>query len=337
MTPPRWQGQPWLEIIVPARNEAARLPTGLAELCAKAASLPAGVAIVVVDSASTDDTAAIVRRWPHGHVPVRLVTCARPGKGAAVRAGLLSTTAPYVGFCDADMATDLSVVDLILELLAAGRPMILGSRSHPGSDVEDRHSAIRRAGAAVFRAMARTVTPGVGDTQCGFKFFAGPLVRMAASSLRSTGFAFDIELIARCMQLGADPIEVPVRWRDVGGSTFSVRRHSIAAFAEVAAIWWTIKTPSAGWLGAARIAFVHPVLARRTPARLAPARSRQLRPALASPALASAEPADGLTQVQADDGREAAPAEAGRVAQFRLLANGAPLAPETGERAAAAG
>jgi dolichyl-phosphate beta-glucosyltransferase len=245
MTPTRWQGQPWLEIVVPARNEGARLPAGLAELCAKAASLPAGVAIIVVDSASTDDTAAIARQWPDGRVPVRLVTCGRPGKGAAVRAGLLATTAPYIGFCDADMATDLSALDVALERLAAGQPMILGSRSHPGSDVEDRHSAIRRAGAAVFRAMARTVTPGVGDTQCGFKFFSGPLARMAASSLHSTGFAFDIELIARCMRLGAEPIEVPVRWRDVGGSTFSVWRHSIAAFAEVVAIWWTIKAPSA--------------------------------------------------------------------------------------------
>jgi len=245
MTPTRWQGQPWLEIVVPARNEAARLPTGLAELCAKAASLPPGVAIIVVDSASADSTAAIAQRWPHGRVPVRLVRCARPGKGAAVRAGLLATTAPYIGFCDADMATDLSALDVALERLAAGQPMILGSRSHPESDVEDRHSAVRRAGAAVFRAMARRVAPGVGDTQCGFKFFAGPLARMAASSLTSSGFAFDIELIARCMQLGAEPVEVPVRWRDVGGSTFSVWRHSMPAFAEVAAIWWTIKGPSA--------------------------------------------------------------------------------------------
>jgi dolichyl-phosphate beta-glucosyltransferase len=242
MTPTSWRGQPWLEIVVPARNEAARLPSGLSQLCAAAAALPAGVAIIVVDSASTDDTAAIVRYWPCGQVPVRLVTCARPGKGAAVRAGLLATTAPYVGFCDADMATDLAALEIVLELLAAGRPVILGSRSHPESDVEDRHSAIRRAGAAVFRAMARSVTPGVGDTQCGFKFFAGPLVRMAARSLTSSGFAFDIELIARCMRLGAEPVEVPVRWRDIGGSTFSVRRHSIGAFAEVAAIWWTIRT-----------------------------------------------------------------------------------------------
>ena len=79
--------------------------------------------------------------------------------------------------------------------------------------------------------------PGATDTQCGFKFFAGPLARAAARSLRTAGFAFDIELIAACQRLGATLTEIPVDWRDVPGSTFSVSRHSAAALRDVAAIW----------------------------------------------------------------------------------------------------
>jgi dolichyl-phosphate beta-glucosyltransferase len=236
---------PWLEIVVPARNEESRLPAGLARLCAKAAELPGSVAIIVVDSASTDDTAGIVRRWPPGRVPVRLIRCTRPGKGVAVRAGLLASTAPYVGFCDADMAADLSAVDEAIKLLLDGRPLVLGSRTHPSSVVEDRHSVFRKAGAAVFRAAARQIAPGVTDTQCGLKFFAGPVARAAAYNLRAPGFAFDIELIARCRQLGAEPTEIPVRWHDVPGSTFSVWRHSLAAFIEVAAIRQAVRSPVA--------------------------------------------------------------------------------------------
>jgi hypothetical protein len=85
--------------------------------------------------------------------------------------------------------------------------------------------------------MARQIVPGCTDTQCGFKFFSGPLVRAAAQSLRTAGFAFDVELIARCQRLGATLTEIPVRWQDVTGSTFSVQRHSAAAFRDVAAIW----------------------------------------------------------------------------------------------------
>lgn len=226
-----------LEIIVPARNEARRLPAGLAALCWKAAQLPLSAGILVVDSASTDGTGEVVRDWPQGPVPVRLLRCDRPGKGRAVRLGLLATRAPFVGFCDADMATDLSALDLTISLLAAGQPLVIGSRAVDGSMVEERHSAVRRLGAVAFRALARQVIPEATDTQCGFKFFSGPLARAAALPLRTGGFAFDIELIAICQRLGAPPTEIPVSWRDVPGSTFSVSHHSAAILREVAHIW----------------------------------------------------------------------------------------------------
>jgi hypothetical protein len=135
------------------------------------------------------------------------------------------------------MATDLSALDTALSLLLAGKPMVIGSRALGASVVEDRHSAARRLGAAAFRAMARTIVPDATDTQCGFKFFDGPLVRAAAQRLRTAGFAFDIELIAACQRLGATLTEIPVRWQDVAGSTFCVHRHSAAAFCDVTAIW----------------------------------------------------------------------------------------------------
>ena len=225
-----------LEIVIPARNEAGRLPEGLAALCAKVAALPLRTAILVVDSASTDGTSDLVRAWK-GPVPVGLLRCQRAGKGIAVRAGLLATQAPFVGFCDADMATDLSALDVALTLLAAGRLVVIGSRAHGASVVEDRHSATRRVGAAVFRALARRVVPDVTDTQCGFKFFDGSLARAAALTLRTQGFGFDVELLAACKRLGAAATEIPVHWRDMPGSTFSVQRHSAAAFGEVMSIW----------------------------------------------------------------------------------------------------
>ena len=226
-----------VEIIVPARNEASRLPGGLRALCEKAATLPLRTSILVVDSASTDATADVVRAWPQGPVPVGLLRCERPGKGAAVREGLLATRAPFVGFCDADMATELSALDVAISLLAAGHPLVIGSRALSASVVEARSSALRAVGAALFRSMARWTLPGATDTQCGFKFFAGPLARAAALSLRTVGFAFDVELLASCLQRGTTLTEIPVNWQDIAGSTFSVRRHSAAAFRDLASIW----------------------------------------------------------------------------------------------------
>jgi len=245
-----------IEIVVPARNEARRLPDGLAALCRKSAALPVPAGILVVDSASTDATSEVVRRWPAGPVPVGLLRCARPGKGRAVRTGLLATRAPFVGFCDADMATDLSALDMAIALLAAGNSLVVGSRGLAGSVVTHRHTAVRRGGAAVFRALARRVVPGATDTQCGFKFFSGPLARAAAQRLTTPGFAFDIELIALCQRLGATLIEFPVCWRDMPGSTFSVPKHSAAALRDVATIWLSHRP---GRAGAAQVPALEPV------------------------------------------------------------------------------
>jgi len=247
---------PAIEIIVPARNEERRLPEGLTALCEKAATLPLPAAVIVVDSASIDSTADIVANWPAGPVPVRLLRCERPGKGLAVRAGLLATQAPLVGFCDADMATDLSALDDAVRLLLAGHQVVIGSRGLRESVVDSRSSLPRRAGAFLFRAAARPFVPCSTDTQCGFKFFAGPLARTAAQSLRTSGFSFDVELLAACLRLGAAITEIPVQWRDVTGSTFSVRRHSAAVLRDLATIWLRsmepYDEPAATWTAAQR-------------------------------------------------------------------------------------
>lgn len=222
------QGSPTealLDVVIPARNEAGRLALGLATLSGRLARLPVGGNIIVVDNGSTDATAEIVRQWT-GPVPVRLLRCPRPGKGAAVRAGFLATTAPYVGFCDADMATDLDILEDVIAMLASGAQAVVGSRRHPESDVEIYSRPLRRIGALAFNRLCRELTGGITDTQCGFKFFSGPLARAAAAELRTAGFAFDVELLLHCRRLGAGIAEIPVIWRDVPGSTFSISRHA---------------------------------------------------------------------------------------------------------------
>lgn len=221
-----------LEIVIPAFNEAERLPHGLDLLGRELRRLDLAASVIVVDNASTDDTARIAGQW-EGPVPVRVLTCARRGKGAAVRTGLLATTAPYVGFCDADMATDLGALTEVLDLLGRGRHVVVGSRRHPDSDVRPRNHPLRRLGAITFNRLSRDLVGGVPDTQCGFKFFAGPLARAAAADLRTAGFAFDVELLLHCRRRGAPIHDLPVRWTDMEGSTFSVRRHSLGCLRDL--------------------------------------------------------------------------------------------------------
>lgn len=222
-----------LEIVLPARNEELRLPRTLTETIEHLAASPWKAAIVVVDSGSEDRTVDVVRGFAGAEVPVHLVRCARPGKGRALRQGFLTGNARYAGFMDADLATPLQTLNAVMPLLESGADAVIASRYRPGGRFVVPQSRLRRAGAGAFRAGARHVLPAVTDPQCGFKFFAGPVVRAAAARCRITGFAFDLELLGRMSQQGSRIVELPVAWTDVAGSSFRPLRHGAQAFVDL--------------------------------------------------------------------------------------------------------
>jgi hypothetical protein len=86
--------RPTAAAIIPARDEAPTV--GAVVYAARDARLVDEV--IVVDSASTDATAAVARA--HG---ARVVREPRAGKGEAMRAGVAATRAPVVVFLDADL------------------------------------------------------------------------------------------------------------------------------------------------------------------------------------------------------------------------------------------
>ena len=86
----------------------------------------------------------------------------------------------------------------------------------------------RRAGGDLFRLLTRKLVPGVADTQCGFKFFRREIVQTAIARVRTTGFAFDVELLAQVQRAGGRIVELPVAWTDAAGSTFHPLRDGVA-------------------------------------------------------------------------------------------------------------
>jgi glycosyltransferase involved in cell wall biosynthesis len=222
-----------LEIIIPAADEQVRLGATLTALSSVLASLPLSTAVVVVDNASTDRTADVARSGATTRVPVHVVDCATRGKGFAVRAGVLTGNSRWIGFMDADLATDLAALPVVLAELQSGHPVVIGSRALATSQVTARHRAVRRLGAFAFRTAVSAVIPGVADTQCGFKFFDAHVARAVFDELVDGGFSFDVEVLARCRAAGADILEVPVSWVDQPGSTFRPTRDGWDSFLDV--------------------------------------------------------------------------------------------------------
>ncbi len=238
-----------LQLVIPAFNEESRLGRTLRELrrhVASARDTYGRVEVIVVDNLSTDGTAAVALELDSPAMPVRVVTCATRGKGAAVRAGVLATDAEFVGFMDADCATDLEALTESSRLLALGNDVAIASRAVDGSVTAVRHSWLRAYGAHVYRALTARLVPGVRDTQCGFKVFHGDAARRIFADLTTVGFSFDVELLARCQLAGLRIAEFPANWTDVPGSTFHPTRHGVRSFTDLATIAWRLRAARAG-------------------------------------------------------------------------------------------
>lgn len=221
-----------LEILIPSRNEAHRLPYTLMRTIEYLEAQPYSSSVVVIDNDSVDNTSDVVARKWSDRVRVVLTGCAQPGKGAAVRRGLLTSRARFVGYMDADLATPIETLDIVMPLLEEF-PVVVGSRWMDGAALARRQPTHRVVSGMMFRAMANRVLPGVTDTQCGFKFFAGDLARTVAWGLRIDGFAFDVELLRAIIDIGVPIKEIPVVWSNGEGSSLRALRDGTRAAADV--------------------------------------------------------------------------------------------------------
>lgn len=228
-----------LDIVVPVFNEEARLGATLRALTAHTATLPLSVRVTVVDNGSVDRTAEVVDEAAAAspqNTAVRLIGCSRQGKGAAVRRGLLASTARWRGFCDADLSTPPQVLTDVVVHLDRGAQVVIGSRRVAGASYEVAQPLVRRLGSGTFRLMTRPLVGGVADTQCGFKFFSAAAADQIFNRVTTNGFAFDVEALAVAARLGLPVVEVPVRWTDQPGSSFHVWSHGRRIVSEVRAV-----------------------------------------------------------------------------------------------------
>jgi glycosyltransferase involved in cell wall biosynthesis len=209
-----------LEILIPAYNEERRLSDTLQALARHLYERRIDGVLRVVDNGSSDRTTEIVDRAAAAGVPVTVTGCSRRGKGAAVARGMMTSNARWVGFCDADLATPAEAIDDALDQLRAGHQVVIGSRRCAGAKLELRQPLVRRVGGAGFRMLTRRYSGPVADTQCGFKFFEVRAARAVFAEIRLSGFAFDLEVVARARALGLGVVEIPVAWTDQEGSTF---------------------------------------------------------------------------------------------------------------------
>jgi dolichyl-phosphate beta-glucosyltransferase len=232
---PRWS------VVIPAFNEAARLPPYLGEVVAYFDSRGEPYEVLVVDDGSVDGTADVVAAIARSHPSVRVLRNERnEGKGAAVRQGMLAARGRYRLFTDADGATPIVELKRLEGALAAGADVAIGSRAlaDPGVLVVARRHRVL-AGRLFGWIVGRFGVSGIVDSQCGFKLFSSVAAEDLFGRLRTRGFAFDVELLMRAQRAGYRVAEVAVNWTHQPGGKVRVLSHGPGMLWQIVRARWS--------------------------------------------------------------------------------------------------
>lgn len=223
---------PDLTIIIPAYNEETDLPTAIDAALGYLDDRDVSGEVLVVDDGSADDTRGIAERAAQRDDRVRALGYeTNRGKGHAVRYGVARTAGDAIVFLDADLATPVEETDGLLEAIADGADVVVGTRVHPRARVERPQPWLRRFMGSRFRWLARTMLGlRVSDITCGFKGFTSEAAQAVFERAAVDGWAFDAELLVIAQRLGLTIVELPVRWADS-------RDSRVRPFANAAESW----------------------------------------------------------------------------------------------------
>ncbi len=214
---------PRLDVVVPVYNEQAALDASIRVLHASLSeSFEFEWQITIADNASTDATASIAEALASKLPGVRLLRLAEKGRGRALKAAWLDSTADVVAYVDVDLSTDLRALPpLVAPLLSGHSDLSIGTRLNSSSRVVRgvKREIISRGYNFILR---RTMGVGFSDAQCGFTAMRRDVAQRILPMVEDIGWFFDTELLIISERAGLRIHEVPVDWIDDEQSSVDV-------------------------------------------------------------------------------------------------------------------
>ena len=210
-------GPAWL--VLPTFNEVENLEPFVAAVLPALAEAAPEHRVLVVDDNSPDGTGALADRLAAEHEQVEVLhRPAKAGLAAAYLAGFrraLDGGAGYVIEMDADFSHDPGDVGRLVQAVQRDADLALGSRYVPGGGVADWgpfRRLVSRGGCWYAR---RVLGVGIRDLTGGFKCFRREVLEaIDLPTVRSNGYAFQVELTYRAARAGFRVVEVPIVFRE---------------------------------------------------------------------------------------------------------------------------
>lgn len=234
--------KPFLSVIIPAYNEASRLPKTLIDVDKKLSDVEYSSEVIVVSDGSKDATAEIVRRFSEHMRNLKLIdNKENHGKGWVVRQGMLAAKGNWRLFMDADNSTTVDQFGLMVPFLKEGYGVLFGSRAIKGAKLIPPQPWYRQIAGQAGNLIIQFLTlPGIKDTQCGFKCFSEETAERVFRLAKIDRWGFDVEALALAKLFGFRMKEIPITWANDTESKVGLKAYA-STLLDVVRVWWAIK------------------------------------------------------------------------------------------------
>lgn len=229
-----------LSIIMPAYNEEKLIKHSIEETIRIISGFVRDFEIIVVNDGSKDNTKTEILKVANQDDRVKLVSYkTNKGKGNAIKEGIKKSCGDYIAFVDADLELNPAQLEGYLKkMLDDNKDVVIGCKFHKDSELI--YPFKRKVISMGYYIMLLVLFHlNVKDTQTGLKVFRTEALKPVVPLIKTSGFAYDIEVLVAVHRRGFTIAQMPVKVvhvREAGANRIGMK-HILDAFKDTMAIF----------------------------------------------------------------------------------------------------
>lgn len=200
-----------LSVVMPAYNEGAHIYDNLLEASRVMSTFLKHYEIIAVNDGSKDNTADLIRKAAQADTHIKpVIYDENKGKGGAICTGIPYASGHYIAILDSDLELPPILLKRFLKQMHTENcDILIGSKLHPQSKLN--YPPLRKFMSYGYYIMLKLLFHlNIHDTQTGIKLYKSEVIKPIAENLQTTGYAFDIEILAKANAMRYIISEAPI-------------------------------------------------------------------------------------------------------------------------------